>query len=121
MANRLLSLAVLPVLIAAFLTLNCSDVSAEGFSYNNGYSYPYDVPVYGNRFSGGSIYGYTYDPYASGRFKAPDLLNDPLFQAQHKFESHFPGRNGRPTQLNYHNSQPRPQHSGGLFRAFFGR
>lgn len=45
------------------------------------------VPVYG--------YGYSYDPYAGGSFRAPDLLDDPLFRAQHKFDSHFPGRYSR--------------------------
>lgn len=37
-------------------------------------------------------YGYVYNPYGRGRFEAPDLLNDPYFQAEHKFDSHFPGR-----------------------------
>ena len=40
-------------------------------------------------------YGYSYDPYAGGSFRAPDLLNDPLFRAEHKFDSHFPGRYSR--------------------------
>jgi len=37
-------------------------------------------------------YGYVYDPYARGTFEIQDPLKDPLFQAQHKFDSHFPGR-----------------------------
>lgn len=37
-------------------------------------------------------YGYVHDPYARGSFEMQDPLNDPLFQAQHKFDSQFPGR-----------------------------
>ncbi|KAA1258817.1 hypothetical protein LF1_13410 [Rubripirellula obstinata] len=37
-------------------------------------------------------YGYVYDPYARGTFEMQDPLKDPLFQAQHKFDSRFPGR-----------------------------
>ena len=52
-----------------------------------GLGYPGGYPFYG--------YGYVYDPYQTGRFKAPDLLNDPYFRAQHKYDSHFPGRHSR--------------------------
>ncbi len=121
MKNRLLSLTAAPVVIAAVLAFDCSDVSAQGFSYGSGYSYPYDVPVYGNRFSGGSIYGYTYNPYAGGSFKAPDLLDDPLFQAQHKFDSRFPGRYSREDRVRYQHSRPSSQPRSGLFRALLGR
>jgi len=119
--SRHLSFAAVPVVIAAVLAFDCSDTFAQGFSYGSGYSYPYDVPIYGNRFSGGSIYGYTYDPYASGRFKAPDLLNDPLFQAQHKFDSQFPGRYSKEDRLRYHHPRPSSRPRGGLFRAFWAR
>ncbi|WP_145352406.1 hypothetical protein [Roseimaritima multifibrata] len=27
-------------------------------------------------------YGYTYDPYRTGSFKAPDLMDDPYFRSQ---------------------------------------
>ncbi|MGB7343366.1 MAG: hypothetical protein WBD20_04095 [Pirellulaceae bacterium] len=121
MANRILSFAFFPVVVAAILTFDVSDISAQGFSYGSGYSYPYDVPVYNNRFNGGNSFGYVYDPYASGSFKAPDLLNDPLFQAQHKFDSHYPGRYGAQDRVKYHHSQPSSRPSGGLFRALFGR
>ena len=121
MKNRLLSLAAVAVVIAASFAFDCSNVSAQGFSYGSGYSYPYDVPVYGNRFSGGSIYGYTNNPYASGRFKAPDLLDDPLFQAQHKFDSHFPGRYSSKDRVRYQHARPSSRPSGGFFRARLGR
>ena len=121
MKNHPLSLAAVPVVIAAVIAFDCSDVAAQGFSYGSGYSYPYDVPVYGNRFSGGSIESYTYDPYASGRFKAPDLLNDPLFQAQHKFDSHFPGRYRSEDRVRYQHSRPSSRRSVGLFRGLLGR
>ena len=52
-----------------------------------GLGYPGGYPFYG--------YGYVYDPYQTGRFKAPDLLNDPYFRAQHKYDSHFQGRRSR--------------------------
>ena len=127
MANRLLSMIVLPVVAAVCLSLNCSDVSAEGFRYTNGYSYPYDVPAYGNRFGGGSIYSYVYNPYAGGNFKAPDLLNDPLFQAQHKFDSQFLGRYKQKPQLvqqgpqRPQNPKPSSRPNGGFLRALFKR
>ena len=55
---------------------------------NPNFGQPGSIPHYG--------YDYIYDPYRSGRFKAPDLLlNDPFFRTQHKFDSHFPGRYGR--------------------------
>ncbi len=56
------------------------------------------LPYYG--------YGYAYDPYRHGSFRAPDLLNEPYFRAQHKFDSQFPGRySGRP-RLQLRNSVP---------------
>ena len=121
MANRLLSMAVLPVLIAAFFAMNCSDVPAEGFRYGSGYSYPYDIPVYSQRSGGGSIYGYHFNPYASGSFEAPDLLNDPLFKAQHKFDSQFQGRYSAKDRVKYRNPQSSPRPSGGLLRTILGR
>ena len=105
MAKRLLSIAMLPIVIATFLMLDCSILSAEGFHYGSGYNYPYDVPVYGQRFGGGSIQGYNQNPYASGSFKAPDLLNDPLFQAEHKFDSRFPGRYNAADRVKYRNPE----------------
>ena len=121
MKSRLLALATIPVVIAAMFAFDCSDVSAQGFSYGSGYSYPYDVPVYGNRFSGGSIYSNVYNPYASGSFKAPDLLDDPLFQAQHKFDSHFPGRYSNADRVRYQHSRSTSRRSRGLFQTLLGR
>ncbi|MEM6690101.1 MAG: hypothetical protein AAF664_11780 [Planctomycetota bacterium] len=122
MKDRLFPLIAVSIFIFSF---EGSEMPAQGFSYGSGYSYPYDVPVYGNRFNGGSVMGYVYDPYASGRFKAPDLLNDPLFRAQHKFDSHFPGRYSAEDRVKYYHSQPRQSHSGarpsgGILRNLFG-
>ncbi|TWU59977.1 hypothetical protein Poly51_02500 [Rubripirellula tenax] len=36
--------------------------------------------------------GFGYDPYRYGSFRAPDLMQDPYFQWQHKYDSAFPGR-----------------------------
>ena len=40
------------------------------------------------------FYGYRsgYDAFGAPNFEAPDLLKDPYFRAQHKFDSRFPGR-----------------------------
>lgn len=70
-----------------------------GLGYSSGYGSGYSgysglsdfngIPYYG--------YGYAYDPYRHGSFRAPDLLDEPYFRAQHKFDSQFPGRySGRP-------------------------
>jgi hypothetical protein len=60
--------------------------SGYGFGYggNGAYGYP-------GAFSVGG-YGYLYDPYATGRFRAPDLMDDPVYQYQNKFNSRYPGR-----------------------------
>ena len=52
-----------------------------GLTFGNGQAYP----IYGYG-------GYYRDPYARGRFEIPDLANDPYYQWQYKFDSHFPGR-----------------------------
>ncbi|EMI16329.1 secreted protein [Rhodopirellula maiorica SM1] len=54
---------------------------------------PYGYPFYG--------YGYIQDPYQTGSFRAPDLLDDPYFNARHKFDSHFPGRYSRRPPLEF--------------------
>ncbi|GAA4473159.1 hypothetical protein [Novipirellula rosea] len=61
--------------------------------YRGDISNPYGYPFYG--------YGYVYDPYQTGSFRAPDLLDDPYFNAQHKFDSHFPGRYSRRPPLEF--------------------
>jgi hypothetical protein len=55
-----------------------------GYSVNGGYGYPGAFPAGG--------YGYLYDPYATGRFRAPDLMDDPVYQYQTKFNSRYPSR-----------------------------
>ncbi|MCG8649651.1 MAG: hypothetical protein MI861_07450 [Pirellulales bacterium] len=108
------------LIVAAFCTLDAAHVMAQ-----NGYRSPscrrpgtsnlyygapnlyYGAPGYispGFGYAGRypiDGYGYVYDPYLRGRFKAPDLLDDPYFRYQHKFDSHFPGRYNRrpPLQL----------------------
>lgn len=91
------------ILFAAFLVLSSSSVSkaerpqrhvrsvhhssaafGNGITFRSGNVGTYGYPLYG--------FGYYQDAYASGRFKIPDPLNDPIFRAQHKFDSHFPGR-----------------------------
>ncbi|TWU21499.1 hypothetical protein Pla52o_36860 [Novipirellula galeiformis] len=54
---------------------------------------PYGYPFYG--------YGYIYDPYQTGSFRAPDLMNDPYFRDQHKFDSRYPGRYSRRPPLEF--------------------
>ncbi|TWU15436.1 hypothetical protein [Allorhodopirellula heiligendammensis] len=56
------------------------------------------IPYYG--------YGYAYDPYRHGSFHAPDLLNEPYFRAQHKFDSQFPGRYSRRPRLQLRGAVP---------------
>lgn len=58
--------------------------NAIGFGF--GLSSP--VPVAGSPL--------LYDPWATGRFQAPDLMDDPYFRAHHKFDSRYPGRYSRP-------------------------
>ncbi|WP_144059834.1 hypothetical protein [Rhodopirellula sallentina] len=86
------TLSIAAILTVFVLCINDSaNVQAQGFS-RSGYGYGYGVPMYPTRFGAGSPMGYVYDPYASGSFEPPDMHNDPMFRAQHKFDSHFPGR-----------------------------
>ncbi|GAA5507701.1 hypothetical protein [Novipirellula caenicola] len=62
---------------------------------------PYGYPFYG--------YGYINDPYQSGSFRAPDLLDDPYFNARHKFDSHFPGRYSRRPPLEFRHPMQDPR------------
>ncbi|TWT49117.1 hypothetical protein Pla22_43090 [Rubripirellula amarantea] len=80
---------------------NHSDLDYRGSGYRDfGYRNPgyprHGYPSYG--------FGYVYDPYARGSFEAPDLLNDPLFQAQHKFDSRYPGRYQSASPLQFKDS-----------------
>ena len=45
---------------------------SAGTFHGGGYGYP-------GSFAG---YAYSYDPYATGRFRAPDLHDEPIFQQQ---------------------------------------
>jgi hypothetical protein len=64
--------------------------SSFGFSIGIG-SYPgYGYPGFG------FFDPYAYDPYRYGSFRAPDLLDDPLFIESHRYDSHFPGRRRAP-------------------------
>lgn len=51
-----------------------------------------------------------YDPYRYGSFKAPDLLDDPLFIETHRYDSHFPGRRRRRAPLMLRRTIPVPTH-----------
>lgn len=55
---------------------------------------PYDYPRPG-QFNPYRFDSYIYDPYQSGSFEAPDLLNDPYFRERHRYDSRFPGRRSR--------------------------
>ncbi|QDT05503.1 hypothetical protein K227x_39030 [Rubripirellula lacrimiformis] len=67
-----------------------SDRGGFGYGGNGSFGYPGAYPSNG--------FGTLYDPYARGSFVAPDLMKDPYFQYQHKFDSRYPGRysSGRP-------------------------
>ncbi|SMP58640.1 hypothetical protein SAMN06265222_10685 [Neorhodopirellula lusitana] len=103
MARRLLLVTAFLFTAALFFAADASQVSAQGF-ISSGYGY--GVPLYGSRYGAGYGSGYVYDPYASGSFQAPDMHNDPLFQAQHKFDSHFPGRYTQQQKLEFKSNVP---------------
>jgi hypothetical protein len=112
MARRLLLVPACLFAIAMSFTVGAPQSSAQGFISP---IYGYGVPLYGSRFGTGYGSGYVYDPYESGRFQAPDMHNDPLFQAQHKFDSHFPGRYTPQQKLEFKShvpqySRPVPSH-----------
>ncbi len=123
--SRRLSLVIAFLFATAIsFTDDAPQASAQGF-ISSGYGYGYGVPLYGSRFGTGYGSGYVYDPYASGRFQAPDMHNDPLFQAQHKFDSHFPGRYTPQQQLEFKShvpqySRPIPSHHRATQRFFGG-
>lgn len=77
-----------PVIAATspYRAFGAGAVDTSGLAYGNPRAYPID-----------GVNGYYQDPYARGRFDMPDLTNDPYFQWQHKFDSHFPGRYTRGT------------------------
>lgn len=58
--------------------------SYGGYGWGTGYGISTAKPIAGSPF--------LYDPYATGRFRAPDLMDDPYFRARHKFDSRYPGR-----------------------------
>lgn len=60
-------------------------VSVFGIGTNTGAGHPPYVYFDPNGFN-----PYVYDPYTSGSFEAPDLLNDPYFRERHRYQSHFP-------------------------------
>jgi hypothetical protein len=64
--------------------------------YRNSPAWPARVPSGGPGYSniGNSGFGYIYDPYISGRFRAPDPLNDGMLRAQYRYDTFFPGRHG---------------------------
>ncbi|WP_146524642.1 hypothetical protein [Novipirellula artificiosorum] len=106
-------------LLALTLTVVSSsrDVSAQGRYRGGGHPHSYSSrPAYrgGGMRMGigiGSYRGYGYstfgsvapyglgyvnDPYQSGSFRVPDLLDDPYFIEQHRFDSRYPGRRDDP-------------------------
>lgn len=83
------------ILLAAVLICGLSPSKSDAFPWSNLFQ-----PNQGNQVQpqrpGLPIvhygYGYVYDPYNRATFEMQDPLQDPLFQAQHKFDSRFPGR-----------------------------
>ncbi|TWT91984.1 hypothetical protein [Stieleria varia] len=65
--------------------------SSQGISIGVG-SYPYYNYPRPGQFDPYRFDNYVHDPYATGSFKAPDLLNDPYFRERHRYDSRFPGR-----------------------------
>jgi len=65
--------------------------TSSGISIGIG-SYPYyRYPRPGN-FDPYRFDNYVHDPYETGRFRAPDLLNDPYFRERHRYDSAFRSR-----------------------------
>lgn len=76
--------------------------NGSGYSGYSGLRDFHGIPYYG--------YGYAYEPYRHGSFRAPDLLNEPYFRAQHKFDSQFPGRYSRRPRLQLKGAVPVHRH-----------
>lgn len=74
----------------------------RGYRGHSGFRDFNRIPYYG--------YGYAYEPYRHGSFRAPDLLNEPSFRAQHKFDSKFPGRYSRRPRLQLKTAVPVHRH-----------
>ncbi|KAA5547292.1 hypothetical protein FYK55_02535 [Roseiconus nitratireducens] len=64
--------------------------ASSGISIGIG-SYPYYNYPRPGQFDPYRFDNYVHDPYITGRFRAPDLLNDPYFRERHRYESRFPG------------------------------
>lgn len=114
MARHTLSTVAFSVVATLLFVVEVSPASSQGFS-RSGFGYGYNVPMYHTRFGAGYGMGYVYDPYATGSFEPPDMHNDPMFRAQHKFDSHYPGRysNHRPLEFKAsvtHHPHHAPQH-----------
>lgn len=105
----------LVAVVTILFAVDCQGVQAQGRSHR-GYSRPtphsFGVDRYGHLDYGYAgpypVYGFGYvqDPYQSGHFEAPDLLDDPYFRAQHKFDSRYPGRYSRRPPLVLQGSVP---------------
>ena len=95
-----------PCLLVLCLTvIHCSTASGQGYFQRHAagnYSRSPSIGVFGIGTNTGAGYPpyvyfdpngfnpYVYDPYTSGSFQAPDLLNDPYFRERHRYQSHFP-------------------------------
>ena len=100
------------LLLAVFLlvaVVDFADLQALGYGYrtgsgrylSNGYdtAYGYGYP----RGTTGYRFGYLYDPYASGSFRAPDLMDDPSFRAKQRVGRLF---YSDPAPQSYHHQHP---------------
>ncbi|QEG42601.1 hypothetical protein [Roseimaritima ulvae] len=79
------------LLLAAFTlfaVIGLTDLHAQGYRYRSGWRHSgmWQQPAdWGYpRGTTGYRYGYLYDPYASGSFRAPDLMDDPSFRAKQR-------------------------------------
>ncbi|TWU37735.1 hypothetical protein Q31b_45240 [Novipirellula aureliae] len=87
-----------PTTVHQFRHHSINGMAFQGYGYQSYGNGSRGYPIYGYSTIGSVApygMGYVNDPYQSGSFKIPDLLDDPLFIQQHRYESRFPGRRRR--------------------------
>lgn len=82
--------------------------SPAGWGQQAGWGYP--------RGTTGYRFGYLYDPYASGSFRAPDLMDDPSFRAKQRVGRLF--YSDQAPQPHYHqHAYPHPTYRVPMYRS----